>query len=172
MRIRNLHIILITFLFVFLSNIVFGQMANYKSLYVYNFIKRIEWPSSEENRASFNILVIGDNTTADAIHQISLNKKSGTRIIEVFQNDNPESFENIDLIYVGYSKRKELDDIALKIGSAPILLVSDYKHAKESDINFMETSDGLEFTIRPKKIRKKGLKINDSLILLGKQEDD
>ena len=36
----------------------------------------------------------------------------------------------------------------------------------------METGDGLEFIIHPKSIRNKGLKLSDSLILLGKQEDD
>jgi hypothetical protein len=35
----------------------------------------------------------------------------------------------------------------------------------------METSDELSFVIRPKKIRKKGLKISDELIQLGKTDE-
>jgi hypothetical protein len=171
MKTQSLHTLLLTAL-ILLSFSVFGQMANYKSLYIYNFIKRIEWPSSEKTPGEFYLVVYGDQQTAEALQQIASTKKAGSRDIIVQQINDISEIINADIIYVGYSKRKDLEELAQLIHLSPVLLVTDFKNAKESDINLMETGDGLEFIIRPKSIRNKGLKLSDSLILLGKQEDD
>ncbi len=171
MRSQNLHTLLLIAL-ILLSFSVYGQMANYKSLYIYNFIKRIEWPSSEKDPGEFHLIVYGDQQTAEALQQIAANKKAGSRDIIVEQMSDLSELENADLIYVGFSERKDIKELAQLIHLSPVLLVADYKNAKESDINLMETDDGLEFIIRPEFIRKKGLKLSDSLILLGKQEED
>jgi len=170
MKIQSLHTLLLTAL-ILLSFSVFGQMANYKSLYIYNFIKRIEWPSSEKNPGEFHLIVYGDQQTAEALQQIASTKKAGSRDIIVQQISDLSELDDADLIYVGFSKRKDLEKLAQLIHLSPVLLVADFKNAKVSDINLMETDDGLEFIIRPESIKKKGLKLSDSLILLGKQED-
>lgn len=171
MKTHRLHTLILTALLL-LSLSVFGQMANYKSLYIYNFIKRIEWPSSEKNPGEFHIIVYGDQQTATALQQIAATKKAGSSNIIVQQISDLSELDNADLIYVGVSKRKDLEKLAQLIHLSPVLLVTDSKNAKESDINLMETGDGLEFIIRPESIKKKGLKLSDSLILLGEQEDD
>ena len=171
MRIKNLHTYLVA-VFIILGFSVFGQMANYKSLYLYNFVKRIEWPVSNEHPNEFHLIVFGDEETASAINQIALTKKAGSREIIVKHITNLADIGHADLIFVGYSKRKELEELTQLIQLSPILLVADYKNAELSDINLIETDNGLEFIIRPESIRNKGLKLSDSLILLGKQDDD
>lgn len=171
MKFQSLHTFLITTFFL-LSFSVFGQMANYKSLYIYNFIKRIEWPASESHPETFYLIVYGDSETADALEQIALTKKAGNREIIVQQINNLSDIESADLVLVGYNKRKDLKELSQLMNLSPVLVVADYKSAKESDINLVETDDGLEFIIRPESIRKKGLKLSDALILLGKQEDE
>jgi len=147
-----------------------GQMSNYKSLYIYNFIKRIEWPNADQQE-NFVIVVMGDQETFDALKNISATKKAGEQEIIVRDIRSLDNITNINLIYVGYSKRKHLINLEELIGKQAILLVSDYKNSKIADINFEETSKGLEFIIRPKKIENKGLKISDNLIQLGKQDE-
>lgn len=171
MKFQSLHTIMIAVL-IMLSFSVFGQMANYKSLYIYNFIKRIEWPVQESHPDSFYLLVYGDSKITDALKQIAQTKKAGRRNIVVQEVDEISDIEDADLILIGYNKRKELKELAQMIHLSPVLLVADYKNAKESDINLVETDDGLEFIIRPESIRKKGLKLSDALILLGKQEEE
>lgn len=165
-----IHKTLLMISFVFISSLVFGQMSNYKSLYLYNFIKRIEWPvvSADQN---FTIVVMGDDETASALEQIAITKKAGERSIVVLNVKEATEIESADLIYVAYSKRKYIEELVLWIGNQSILLVSDYKNAELVDINLVENSDGLEFIIRPEKIRAKDLKLSDMLILLGKQEE-
>jgi len=165
-----MHKTILMISFLFISSLVLGQMTNYKSLYLYNFIKRIEWPV-ESAEQDFVIIIMGDNETASAVEQIAITKKAGERDIVVLNMKEAAEIESADLIYVAYSKRKYIEELVRWIGDQPILLVSDYKNAKLTDINLVETSDGLEFIIRPEKIRAKDLKLSDMLILLGKQEE-
>lgn len=157
-------------IFLLFSQWSMGQMSNYKSLYIYNFIKRIEWPNTAQQQ-NFVIVVMGDQETYKALQDISLTKKAGEQRIVVRDIRSLDNINNINLIYVGYSKRKHLGDLERLIGNQAILLVSAYKNSKLADINFEETSKGLEFIIRSKKIENKGMKISDNLIQLGKKDE-
>lgn len=171
MRQFPLHKILMVISFVVLSQFAFGQMSNYKSLYIYNFIKRIEWPIIHSDD-TFHIVIFGDESTYKSISKIAQSKLAGDRPIEVEFIDEVEDLNLADLIYVDYSKRKHIQEINSWINNRPILLVSDYKNAKLTDINLLETSDGLEFIIRPDLIRDKDLKLSDMLIQLGKRDNE
>jgi len=171
MRPFSLHKILMVIAFVVFSQLVFGQMSNYKSLYIYNFIKRIEWPIVQSDE-TFHIVIYGDRDTFESLVKIAESKLAGDRPIKVEYIDEVESLVLADLIYVDYSKRKYIAEIDSWIQNRPILLVSDYKNAKLTDINLLETSNGLEFVIRPNYIRDKGLKLSDMLIQLGKLDNE
>lgn len=161
---RNI-LIVISLLF---SQLAIGQMSNYKSLYLYNFMKRIEWPQAE-NIEKFMVVVLGDHDTFNAMQQISNTKLVGDREIDVVEIRSIEELDKADLIYVDYSKRKYLEEISNWIGDRAILLVSDYENSSIPDINLDENSGGLEFIIRPSQIRNKELKISDQLIELAKK---
>ena len=166
-----LHRMLMVITFVVFTQFVFGQMSNYKSLYIYNFIKRIEWPVAQSDD-SFHIVIFGDESTFESISKIADSKLAGDRPIVVEYIEEVEEMEFADLIYVDYSKRKDIPEISLWIKNRSILLVSDYKNAKQTDINLLESSDGLEFIIRPDLIRDKDLKLSDMLIQLGKIDNE
>ncbi len=171
MRLKSLHKILMVITFVVFTQFVYGQMSNYKSLYIYNFIKRIEWPAVQTDEA-FHIVIYGDRGTYESISKIADSKLAGDRPIEVEYIDDVEDILTADLIYVDFSKRKYIPKINSWIKNRPILLVSDYKNAKLTDINLIETSDGLEFVIRPELIRDKNLKLSDMLVQLAKTDNE
>ena len=171
MRKIPIHKMLMVITFMVLTQFVFGQMSNYKALYIYNFIKRIEWPI-EQSDETFHIVIFGDKDTYKSISKIAKAKLAGDRPIQVDYIDDVEDLVLADLIYVDYSKRKYISEVDSWIKNRPILLVSDYKNAKLTDINLLETSDGLEFIIRPELIRDKDLKLSDMLIQLGKRDNE
>jgi hypothetical protein len=171
MKNRLLHIIVLLMTFLFISQGAVGQMSNYKSLYLYNFIKRIEWPAQFAEQ-DFVIIIMGDENTAFALQQIAETKKAGDRNITVLQVKEPDEIERADLIYIDHSKRKYIEELVLWIDNQSILLVSDYKNTQLTDISLVETSDGLDFIIRPDIIREKDLNISDMLILLGTKEEE
>ncbi len=161
------------FLIVFLilsSTLGFSQLANYKTLYLYNFIKRIEWPKHSKD-GNFKVYIIAsDDGIYQSMKQIAETKKAGDRTIDVIRVYHPGEIGNADLVFIDYSNRRFIEETALRIGAKPILLVADFKAAEGTDINFIETSDGLDFLIRPQHIKEKGLKVSDMLIQLGKLE--
>lgn len=162
--------IILFIVFLLLTQWSVGQMSSYKSLYIYNFIKRIEWPATESSLA-FVVIVMGDHETFLALDNISKTKKIGERRIEVQEAITISDIENADLIYIAYSKRRSINEAVDWISNKPILLVSDYKSSKIVDINLVESTNELKFMVHPEKIRKKGLKVSDYLIQLGKHED-
>ncbi len=161
------------FLIVFLilsSTLGFSQLANYKTLYLYNFIKRIEWPNQTKESA-FRLVILSENDEIyNSMKAIAGTKKVGERAIEVVRVSRPTEIFKADLIFIDYSNRRYIEEIVLLAGNRPILLVADYKATEGTDINFIETSDGLDFLIRPQHIKGKGLKVSDMLIQLGKVE--
>ena len=157
-------------IFLLFSQWSMGQMSNYKSLYIYNFIKRIEWPAAIQQKP-FVIVVMGDHDTFKALKHIAENKNDGEYNFMVMEIQSFKDIQKADLVYVDYNKRRNIDELVNWIGTKPILLVSDYRGSKIVDIILMQTSDELSFVIRPKRIRKKGLKISDELIQLGKTDE-
>ncbi|OYT15114.1 MAG: hypothetical protein B7C24_14735 [Bacteroidetes bacterium 4572_77] len=165
----KIHKIIILF-FLLTSMSLYGQNMHYKSLYIYNFAKKIEWPSSTMD-STFKIIIIGDKQSYLAMQNIAQKKRIGEQRIIVMQAQDIKEEIDVQLIYVDYSKRKLLEEINEWIKNKPILLISDYKNAKQTDINLIENHEGLEFTIRSEKIKKKGLIISDQLLHLAKKEN-
>ena len=166
---NNLKIIIIVFLLLF-SQLGMGQISNYKSLYIYHFIKRIKWPK-EVIQGEFIIAVIGDEETYDALNQISKSKQSDHTPIVVNYYQEAKDIKNAHLIFFGSSKKKNLESIINKIANKPILLISDKIENTKADICLIENNDELKFIVHPQKIKAKGLKISADLVQLSSNND-
>jgi len=143
-----------------------GQMSNYKSLYIYHFIKRIEWPN-EAIKDKFVIAVVGDKETYDALNQISKRKQGDQTPIIVNYYQDSNDIEHANLIFLGNSKKKNIESYINVIADKPILLICDKNEYSKADICLIENNDELNFTVHPQKIRAKGLKISADLIQLS-----
>lgn len=161
---------IIFFVFLLLSQWTMGQMPYYKSLYIYHFIKRIEWPEIT-GQNQFRIAVVGDKDTYEALVKISKDKKVSDLPLQVVYADDASDLDIVNLVYVDYSKRKSLKQISNTISQKAVLLVSDDKNSPLVDICLIEKSEELNFIIHPEKIRSKGLKIHTDLIKLGIQKE-
>lgn len=161
---------IIFFVFLLLSQWTMGQMPYYKSLYIYHFIKRIEWPEIT-GQSQFIIAVVGDKDTYEALLLISKDKKVSNLPLKVVYSEDATDLHTVNLIYVDYSMRKSLKHLSNNISQKPILLVSDDKDSPLVDICLIERSEELNFIVHPKKIRLKGLKINTDLVQLGIQKE-
>ena len=166
---NHLKKIIIVFLLLF-SQLSMGQMSNYKSLYIYHFIKRIEWPK-EVIQGEFIIAVVGDKETYNALNQISKRKQNDHIPIVVNYYQDANEIENANLIFFGSSKRKNLESIIKKFDNKPILLICDKGENTKVDICLIENNDELNFIVHSQKIKSKGLKISADLIQLSSNND-
>ena len=74
--------IYITFFLILLSNALWAQDEMFKSLFIYNFTKNIEWPSGY-NSGDFIITVIGSSPIILELKKIAKLKKVGTQTIVI-----------------------------------------------------------------------------------------
>ena len=148
-----------------------AQSTDYKaySLYVYNFMKYVEWPE-EESKGDFIIALIGDSKISDDLKRLASSKKLKNRNI-VFK-----TFKAIDditfchLLYVSASKSSAIKTINLKFANKPVLIVGEREGTiyKGAALSFVTTDeDELKFDISKKELENHKLKIASSLIKLG-----
>lgn len=163
---------LFALLFVVFSNSrANAQSTDYKaySLYVYNFMKYIEWPE-EENKGDFVIALVGDSKIKEDLIVLSNHKKLKGRKIVFKQFTKVEDITYCHLLYISSSKTSSIKIINQKFVGKPILIVGEREESvyKGAALSFLTTDeDELKFDINKKEIESHKLKISSSLIKLG-----
>jgi hypothetical protein len=155
-----------------LFNVSYGQnTAKIQSIFIYNFIKLIEWPSAYKS-GSFNITVLGNDPIYNELVQLAKAKKAGSQTIKVTKVNGVGEIGNPHILYVPRSKAGDISSAKGSIGSKSTLLISDSQSgiADGADINFIIVGNKPKFEISTKGTGAKKLKISSSLLNLGIQK--
>ncbi len=158
--------IFLIFLMLNIKSFSYGQNEKFKALFVYNFIKNIEWPVKAQN-GDFVIGVLGQPPIVQELEKIVSKKKIANRNIQIKVFESTESITNCHILFIPRKKSKKIDEISLKINDYPTLIISEKEGLKGSDINFVESDFDLEFEIFPVQIQKKGMRVSGTLINLS-----
>ena len=153
------------------SNKSNAQSTDYKAycLYVYNFMKYVEWPE-EESKGDFIIGLIGDSQISDDLKIVASNKKLKGRKIIFKTFKAVEDIAFCHLLYVSSSKSSAIKTINQKFANKPVLIVGEREGTvyKGAALSFLTTDeDELKFDISKKELENHKLKIASSLIKLG-----
>ncbi len=94
------------------------------------------------------------------------NKKVGLQEIVVKQFKEPTDISNCNILFVGFSRTKNLPEIAKLLESSNTLIISEKSGAIQmgSAINFVIISDKLKFEIKVDNATKYGLKVSSKLV--------
>jgi hypothetical protein len=152
-----------------ISNIGFAQnTAKIQSIFIYNFIKLIEWPSAYKS-GTFNITVLGNDPIYNELVQLAKAKKAGNQTIKVAKVNNVGDIGNPHILYIPKSKSNTISAAKGNIGAKSTLLISDSKSgiSDGADINFIIVDNKPKFEITTKAAVTKKLKISSSLLNLG-----
>lgn len=147
-----------------------GQEVNYKaySLFVYNFIKYIEWPPG--NSDQFVIGVAGDSPIVEELRKMAVSKKAHGKSIVVKVVNSSTEIAQCDLLYMPDAKSKLLKEYLANINNKPVLVVSEREGLakKGAGINFVTDELGnLKFEVNKIVLSKHNLKIPTVLLNLG-----
>jgi hypothetical protein len=167
-KILSIAIFLITAL---ITKTAQAQTVDYKAytLFVYNFMKYVEWPDSEI-KEDFVIGVIGDSPVIKELNQLASSKKIKGKNIVVKKFKNPDEIVACNLLYVSSDKSSQMKIINEKMKSLPVLIVAEREGLakKGAAINFITLEDDtLKFEINKNSIEQKSLKVSSSLLALG-----
>ena len=163
---KKLYLVSILFLLVIFAS---AQKSNmFKALFIYNFAKNVEWPASY-NKHEFVIGIYGNSGIIEELNKISRKKKVNNKIIIVKKINSIASISKLNILYIPASKSPQISEIFAKARNKPILIITDKPGLakKGSCINFIRIKGDLKFEINKLNIRKKVLKIDNSLLRLG-----
>ncbi|HEY0029339.1 MAG TPA: YfiR family protein [Bacteroidia bacterium] len=173
---RNSHIGLLVGIIAFVMLIGNGgrcqaQETNYKaySVYVYNFIKYIEWPENTKT-GEFVIAVIGDSPVLAELKALAASKKANGQTIIIKQYATIAEVDKCQILYISSSKSSMLKGAIEKIKNMSALLIAEREGLakKGAGINFVTLEDEtLKFEVNKKVIEAHNLKIPKVLMSLG-----
>jgi hypothetical protein len=149
----------------------YAQEINYKaySVYVYNFIKYIEWPE-ETKKGEFVIAIIGNSPINNELKALAASKKANGQTIIIKQYETIEEVEKCQILYICSSKSSVLKKAIEKTKNMSALLITEREGLakKGAGINFVTLEDDtLKFEVNKKVIEAHNLKIPKMLIELG-----
>jgi hypothetical protein len=174
---RTAHILLRGSLLIFLlfskglSVRCSAQEVDYKSytLFVYNFIKYIEWPENK-NQGDFVLGVLGDSPVIKELEKLAATKKAKGRTIVIKKFSSVEQVTDCHLLYVTSSRSASIKQLKEMCKNKPILIVGEREGLakKGAALSFVTLEDDvLKFDINKSEIEQHNLKIPGTLILLG-----
>ncbi|MDF2437142.1 MAG: hypothetical protein K0Q95_1518 [Bacteroidota bacterium] len=166
-----LNLICFLFLSVVLNSRVHAQEKDYRaySIYVYNFIKYIEWPESSKE-GEFVIAVIGDSPITKELRALAASKKANGQTILVRNIVSLTEIGNAQILYISTGKSSLIKDVLEKTKNVPTLVIAEREGLvkKGAGINFLTLDDEtLKFELNKKAIEGHNLRISQTLISLA-----
>jgi len=135
-----------------------------QSMFIFNFSRLIEWPASYKS-GPFIIGVLGSSETFNELESFTKGKNVGAQTILVVKFASVEDISNCNILFITFSKTKELPNILPKLQGKSSLIITEKNGAIEegSVINFCVIGDKLKFEFKPDNAAKYQLKVSSKL---------
>jgi hypothetical protein len=145
-----------------------NSLVKDESIYIYHFMKEIEWPIDYRN-GDFVIQVYGSNRLTDELKSYTIGKTVSTQPIIVKGADKLEEIEKCQIIFVSNERVNELSAIKKKILNNRTLVITDKKEGvlDGAGISFVVMNGRLQYEISTDNIVKMGLKYSSDLVDLA-----
>lgn len=161
-------------LVLFCTLVLFGapwlhaQQDMFKSLFIYNFTKSIEWPSDYQ-QGDFIVAVVGKDGITEELKKLGATKKVNNQTLQVIQLNNISEVPKANIIYVSATKSGSLASVVDYYKSKPTLVVSQKEKgcSEGAGINFVLIDGKLKFEVCPKNITSHRLALSPKLTALG-----
>lgn len=160
---KTFLVMVMAYLFVNASNAQTG-IAKAQAMFIYNFSRLIEWPASYKT-GSFVIGILGTGDIISELEAYTGGKRVGSQPIVVKQYREPAEVDKCHILFVSFSKTKELGQMVNLLRSKSTLIITEKNGAVEegSAINFLLVGDRLKFEISQGNATKYGIKYSSKL---------
>ncbi len=163
---KNIYAIWLLLCFTAVS--AFSQNERFKSLFVYNFTKNIEWPTGYR-QGDFVITVLGNSTIFPELLQNVKGKQSGNQNIRISQAANISGIEKCNMLYIPAQQSYLLESARKHLAGKPTVIISEKGGMMKqgADINIIQQNGRFQFEINPKQLTDKNLTVSKALLNLG-----
>lgn len=158
---------LVIILGVFACQASLAQNYQLHSVYIYSFIKYVEWPDKESG--DFVIGVYGESPMTDYLKKMAAIKKAGDQTIVIKEINDTQRLTGLHILFVPDSKSEEFDIISQQLEASNTLIIteSDGLGQTGSNINFVEQGGKLRFELNRSAMDKQNLKVSSELTKLA-----
>lgn len=166
---RKVTYLLFAFSIIFLTGFQgYNTNAKIKSLFIYNFTKYIEWPSSYK-KGNFVIGVLGESPLYPELYQFLKSKKASLQPFEIKRFEQVSDITNCHIVLLPRGRSDELDACLKKIGSNSTLVITeqDGLAKKGAGINFVIENNRQKFELNKHQVEQRDLKISNNLLNLA-----
>jgi hypothetical protein len=141
-----------------------------KAAFLYKFAGNVEWPDApEKSEAPITIGVAGAEPFAAELMEITRGRTVAGRMISVRKMAAGDSFEGVQILFIGKEARFGERNLLEGARSRPILTVTESTAglAEGSIINFTQTADRVRFDISLYAAEQSRLRLNSRLLAVA-----
>lgn len=142
-----------------------GNLSNVEAMFIYNFLRHVNWPEGNGGD-KFVIGVYGNSDTYEQLVQFTVNRKVGTKSIEVRKISSVTEATSCQLIFVPTESTSVIAKIKSQIGTGACLIVGEREgsNSQGSTIEFVLKDNTLKFRIDEDRAREQNLLVSRALI--------
>lgn len=141
-----------------------------KAVFLLNFAKIIEWPTTAFDNSESNIVVgiFGNDDFGEALNTIN-GKTVGGRKLEVRKLGQGGALDGCHLLFISSSEKWRLRQILAEVAGQPVLTVSDISDFAEQGgiISLTNEETKIKITINQGSAQRAGLKISSQLLRIA-----
>ena len=141
-----------------------------KAMFVYNFLKFVEWPGETSLGAKdpFVVLIIGEGATADATERFLESKTIGERPLVVFRTQWDQSLAGARAVFVVERDAKKLRRILDAAAAAGVLTIGEGEKFTTSGgvIGLLVEDRKMRFDVDTSAAQSAGLRVSSKLLAL------
>jgi hypothetical protein len=167
---RGITTILTAVLFLFLgtNSISAASARNYTvySVFIYNFIKYLEWPVSNEK---ITVAVWNNRSATEALEVMAKAKSTPAREIIVKNITDEKAFSESQLLFVPANSTSAFLKNVEKLKSTPVVAVTEEADLTErgAGISFKTVSEKIRFQMNNDVLKSSGVKVSGTLDALA-----
>jgi hypothetical protein len=164
---KLMRVICMSFFLCMMSLVSYSQNERFKSLYIYNFAKNIEWP--DHGKGDFIITVLGYSPMFYELQQNVKGKIIDRQTIQIKQASNISGIEKCNILYIPAQQSNLLGAAQKHLAGEPTLIVTEKNGMMRqgSDINILQSGGKLQFEINSEQLSNKDIVASKTLLRLG-----
>ncbi|MBN1951464.1 MAG: YfiR family protein [Bacteroidales bacterium] len=142
-----------------------GNLHNVEAMYIYNFLRHINWPESNAGN-DFVIGVYGNSPVFNQLQEYAKNRRVGTKPIVVRRINSDNEALNCQLVFVPTSSSGKISGLKSQLGNRSCLIVSEKEGSisSGSTVEFMLKDDKLGFRINEERAKQQNLEVSRALL--------
>jgi len=148
-----------------------GQNSNpteyqVKAVYLYNFGKFVEWPSTAKPANVFGICVLGQDPFGTTFDTTIAGESVNTKKVVIQRITTLQEAGSCHILFISSSEEKRLKEILTTLNEASILTVSDMPQfvRRGGMIQFVTTGNKVRFEVNLTSAERTGLSLSSQLL--------